>query len=152
MMAQLFSSMGPPTTRLLVADTTTALLAQASSLFCEENLPIRQFPSSLFLRSLSANFCALNRRYDRNAVRVDNVLGSQVGHLPRKLVEKLAPYSKQSLNALLNLSSKTCHMWFGFSPASDLLDRLQLVNQAVGAWCPITPSFFIICFPRRFDS
>lgn len=30
--------------------------------------------------------------YDRNAVRVDNVLGSQVGHLPRKLVEKLAPY------------------------------------------------------------
>ncbi|GAW25081.1 putative RAD5-like protein [Rosellinia necatrix] len=30
--------------------------------------------------------------YDRNAVRVDNIMGSQVGHLPRNLVEKLAPY------------------------------------------------------------
>ncbi|KAJ4389817.1 hypothetical protein N0V93_007289 [Gnomoniopsis smithogilvyi] len=30
--------------------------------------------------------------YDRNAVRVDNVAGAQVGHLPRKLVEKLVPY------------------------------------------------------------
>ncbi|KAK2613815.1 hypothetical protein N8I77_000697 [Diaporthe amygdali] len=29
--------------------------------------------------------------YDANAVRVDNVMGTQVGHLPRKLVEKLAP-------------------------------------------------------------
>lgn len=31
-------------------------------------------------------------RYDRNALRVDNVLGAQVGHIPRKLMEKLAPY------------------------------------------------------------
>ncbi|CAN8102353.1 unnamed protein product [Discula destructiva] len=30
--------------------------------------------------------------YDRNAVRVDNVIGAQVGHLPKKLVEKLVPY------------------------------------------------------------
>jgi SWI/SNF-related matrix-associated actin-dependent regulator of chromatin subfamily A3 len=30
--------------------------------------------------------------YDRNAVRVDNALGQQIGHLPRKVVEKLAPY------------------------------------------------------------
>jgi SWI/SNF-related matrix-associated actin-dependent regulator of chromatin subfamily A3 len=30
--------------------------------------------------------------YDRNAVRVDNIMGSQVGHLPRNLAEKLAPY------------------------------------------------------------
>lgn len=33
-----------------------------------------------------------NNQYDPNAVRVDNVMGSQVGHLPRKLVEKLVPY------------------------------------------------------------
>ncbi|KAH8681304.1 SNF2 family N-terminal domain-containing protein [Xylariales sp. PMI_506] len=31
-------------------------------------------------------------QYDRNAIRVDNVMGAQIGHLPRKLVEKLAPY------------------------------------------------------------
>lgn len=30
--------------------------------------------------------------YDSNAVRVDNVMGSQIGHLPRNLVQKLAPY------------------------------------------------------------
>ncbi|KAI0011614.1 SNF2 family N-terminal domain-containing protein [Xylariaceae sp. FL0662B] len=30
--------------------------------------------------------------YDRNAIRVDNVMGVQIGHLPRNLVEKLAPY------------------------------------------------------------
>ncbi|RYC65063.1 hypothetical protein CHU98_g1159 [Xylaria longipes] len=30
--------------------------------------------------------------YDRNAVRVDNIMGSQIGHLPRILAQKLAPY------------------------------------------------------------
>ncbi|KAK2742316.1 hypothetical protein FQN57_005404 [Myotisia sp. PD_48] len=31
-------------------------------------------------------------RYDHNAVRIDNVMGHQIGHLPRTLVSKLAPY------------------------------------------------------------
>ncbi|PSR78515.1 RAD5-like protein [Coniella lustricola] len=31
-------------------------------------------------------------QYDKNAVRVDNVLGTQVGHLPAKLVDKLAAH------------------------------------------------------------
>ncbi|KAI6382048.1 hypothetical protein MCOR25_000925 [Pyricularia grisea] len=30
--------------------------------------------------------------YDVNAIRVDNVQGAQIGHFPRKIVEKLAPY------------------------------------------------------------
>ncbi|KAI2626244.1 hypothetical protein GGS21DRAFT_280014 [Xylaria nigripes] len=30
--------------------------------------------------------------YDSNAVRVNNIMGRQVGHLPRNLVSKLAPY------------------------------------------------------------
>lgn len=30
--------------------------------------------------------------YDSNAIRVDNVANVQVGHLPRKLAEKLVPY------------------------------------------------------------
>ncbi|ROW14507.1 hypothetical protein VPNG_03176 [Cytospora leucostoma] len=33
-----------------------------------------------------------SNQYDSNAVRVNNVMGAQVGHLPRTLVEKLAPY------------------------------------------------------------
>ncbi|KAF4126809.1 SWI/SNF-related matrix-associated actin-dependent regulator of chromatin subfamily A3 [Geosmithia morbida] len=33
-----------------------------------------------------------DNQYDSNAIRVDNVMGHQIGHLPRKLVEKLAPY------------------------------------------------------------
>ncbi|EEQ34068.1 putative RING-type E3 ubiquitin transferase [Microsporum canis] len=31
-------------------------------------------------------------KYDSNAVRVDNVMGHQIGHLPRVLVSRLAPY------------------------------------------------------------
>lgn len=97
MTAQLFSSMGPLTTRSLAADITTALLAQASLSCFEESLPIRQFSIRASLAALPScllTSVTLNRRYDSYAVRVDNVLGSQVGHLPRKLVEKLAPYSK----------------------------------------------------------
>ncbi|KAG9255869.1 SNF2 family N-terminal domain-containing protein [Emericellopsis atlantica] len=31
-------------------------------------------------------------KFDSNAIRIDNVMGQQVGHLPRKVVTKLAPY------------------------------------------------------------
>lgn len=31
-------------------------------------------------------------QYDPNAIRVDNVVGDQIGHLPRKIVEKITPY------------------------------------------------------------
>ncbi|KAH6996387.1 SNF2 family N-terminal domain-containing protein [Ilyonectria sp. MPI-CAGE-AT-0026] len=31
-------------------------------------------------------------QYDRNAIRVDNVVNDQIGHLPRKIAEKIAPY------------------------------------------------------------
>ncbi|KAI1327116.1 hypothetical protein F5Y16DRAFT_421124 [Xylariaceae sp. FL0255] len=30
--------------------------------------------------------------YDKNAVRIDNIMGSQIGHLPKNFVMKLAPY------------------------------------------------------------
>lgn len=30
--------------------------------------------------------------YDPNAIRIDNVQGAQIGHIPRQLAEKLAPY------------------------------------------------------------
>lgn len=31
-------------------------------------------------------------QYDSNAIRVDNVMGAQIGHLPRPLAAKLASY------------------------------------------------------------
>ncbi|KAG6294183.1 hypothetical protein E4U09_002707 [Claviceps aff. purpurea] len=31
-------------------------------------------------------------QYDRNAIRVDNVMSQQIGHLPRQIVQKLAKY------------------------------------------------------------
>lgn len=30
--------------------------------------------------------------YDRNAIRVDNVMGAQIGHIGRAVAEKLAKY------------------------------------------------------------
>jgi SWI/SNF-related matrix-associated actin-dependent regulator of chromatin subfamily A3 len=31
-------------------------------------------------------------QYDPNAIRVDNVMGAQIGHIPRGLAKKLANY------------------------------------------------------------
>ena len=31
-------------------------------------------------------------QYDRNAIRVDNVMGRQIGHVPRTVAVKLAKY------------------------------------------------------------
>ncbi|KAG6009396.1 hypothetical protein E4U54_008571 [Claviceps lovelessii] len=33
-----------------------------------------------------------DNEYDRNAIRVDNVMSRQIGHLPRQIVQKVAPY------------------------------------------------------------
>ncbi|KAJ5462877.1 hypothetical protein N7475_007821 [Penicillium sp. IBT 31633x] len=33
-----------------------------------------------------------NNHYDRNAIRVDNVMGAQIGHIPRQVAAKLASY------------------------------------------------------------
>ncbi|KAJ5495403.1 hypothetical protein N7539_000519 [Penicillium diatomitis] len=33
-----------------------------------------------------------HNQYDRNAIRVDNVMGAQIGHIPRGMAAKLAPY------------------------------------------------------------
>lgn len=30
--------------------------------------------------------------YDRNAIRVDNVMGTQIGHIPKTIAAKLAKY------------------------------------------------------------
>lgn len=33
-----------------------------------------------------------NNQYDRNAIRIDNVVGQQIGHIPRKIAAKLSAY------------------------------------------------------------
>ena len=38
--------------------------------------------------------------YDSNAIRINNVQGTQIGHLPRTLAAKLAPYLVRNLRCL----------------------------------------------------
>jgi SWI/SNF-related matrix-associated actin-dependent regulator of chromatin subfamily A3 len=39
--------------------------------------------------------------YDSNAIRIDNVQGAQIGHIPKNLAAKLAPYLVSTKQALL---------------------------------------------------
>ncbi|KAI1182983.1 SNF2 family N-terminal domain-containing protein [Nemania serpens] len=69
--------------------------------------------------------------YDRNAVRVDNIMGSQVGHLPRNLVEKLAPYMDRReimVDGVLNghKGPFDCPIRLYFYGTSDPIARLEL--------------------------
>lgn len=43
-----------------------------------------------------------SNQYDKNAIRIDNVQGTQIGHIPRQLAMNLAPY----------LVSRSCIMRF----------------------------------------
>ena len=36
-----------------------------------------------------------NNQYDSNAIKVDNVMGAQIGHIPRQMAAKLASYMVQ---------------------------------------------------------
>jgi hypothetical protein len=44
------------------------------------------------LRSYVHRSAVDEAKYDPNAIRVDNVLGQQIGHIPRTVAAKLAPY------------------------------------------------------------
>lgn len=33
-----------------------------------------------------------NNQYDQNAIKVENVMGAQIGHIPRQMAAKLASY------------------------------------------------------------
>ncbi|KAI0398989.1 SNF2 family N-terminal domain-containing protein [Xylaria palmicola] len=69
--------------------------------------------------------------YDRNAIRVDNIMGSQVGHLPRTLAAKLAPYMDRRdivLDGVLNghKGAFECPIRLYFYGTSDPPARLEL--------------------------
>ncbi|KAI1423361.1 hypothetical protein F5Y12DRAFT_547942 [Xylaria sp. FL1777] len=73
----------------------------------------------------------LGNQYDENAVRVDNVMGSQIGHLPRKLVQKLTPYIDRGdivLDGILigDKGPFDCPIRLYFYGTSDLSARLVL--------------------------
>ncbi|EFY99008.2 SNF2 family domain-containing protein [Metarhizium robertsii ARSEF 23] len=59
-------------------------------------------------------------QYDRNAIRIDNVMYQQIGHLPRKVVEKIAPYID----------------------CGDILLEAQLTGPKGQYDCPVTLSFY----------
>lgn len=45
--------------------------------------------------------------YDSNAIRVNNVQGTQIGHLPKTLAAKLAPYLVSLIHSLTLRSTDT---------------------------------------------
>ncbi|KAJ9488085.1 hypothetical protein VN97_g5231 [Penicillium thymicola] len=61
-----------------------------------------------------------NNRYDRNAIRVDNVMGAQVGHIPRQMAAKLASYID----------------------ARDLIIEGTLTGAIGDFWCPVDLKLF----------
>ncbi|KAJ8128974.1 hypothetical protein O1611_g4658 [Lasiodiplodia mahajangana] len=69
--------------------------------------------------------------YDTNAIRVDNIMGSQIGHLPRNLAVKLAPYMDRHdifLDGVLNghKGPFDCPIRLYFYGTSDPSARLEL--------------------------
>ncbi|KAJ5197302.1 hypothetical protein N7449_007781 [Penicillium cf. viridicatum] len=61
-----------------------------------------------------------NNQYDRNAIRVDNVMGAQVGHIPRQMAAKLASYID----------------------ARDLIIEGTLTGAIGDFWCPVDLKLF----------
>lgn len=47
-----------------------------------------------------------DNQYDRNAIRVDNVMNAQIGHIPRQVAAKLAKYMVRPLQR--NISQQRC--------------------------------------------
>ncbi|KAK1598293.1 SNF2 family domain-containing protein [Colletotrichum navitas] len=75
-----------------------------------------------------------NNQYDRNAIRVCNVMGVQIGHLPRKVVEKLAPYVDRdeiAIEAILagEKGMFDCPIRLHIYGTSNRIDRLALEER-----------------------
>ncbi|KAI0132209.1 helicase-like protein [Xylariales sp. AK1849] len=73
-------------------------------------------------------------QYDPNAIRVNNVMGAQIGHLPRAVVEKLAPYidrNEISLEAVLLGEKNTfdCPIRLYLYGTGDPAARLELEDR-----------------------
>ncbi|KAI0140058.1 SNF2 family N-terminal domain-containing protein [Hypoxylon sp. NC0597] len=72
--------------------------------------------------------------YDRNAIRVDNVMRNQIGHIPAKVALKIAPYidrNEISLEGVLTGDKNTfdCPIRLYFYGTSDSSGRLELEEK-----------------------
>ncbi|KAJ5851612.1 uncharacterized protein N7529_010997 [Penicillium soppii] len=68
-----------------------------------------------------------NNQYDRNAIRVDNVMGAQIGHIPRQMAAKLAAYID----------------------ARDLIVEGTLTGEIGSYTCPVDLKLFGSCDPTQ---
>ncbi|RDA82962.1 hypothetical protein CP532_0874 [Ophiocordyceps camponoti-leonardi (nom. inval.)] len=73
-------------------------------------------------------------QYDRNAIRVDNVLHQQIGHLPRKVVEKIAPLmDKGDITLEAQLTGEKgvfdCPVRLSFFGPSDPIERERIEQE-----------------------
>ncbi|KAJ5979117.1 hypothetical protein N7501_002459 [Penicillium viridicatum] len=68
-----------------------------------------------------------NNQYDRNAIKVNNVMGAQVGHIPRQMAAKLASYMD----------------------ARDLIIEGTLTGPIGDFWCPVDLKLFGSRDPTR---
>ncbi|KAF4976630.1 hypothetical protein FZEAL_6731 [Fusarium zealandicum] len=83
------------------------------------------------VKELYGTFRADSSQHDRNAIRVDNVVGDQIGHLPRKVVEKIAPYvDRGDITLEAHLSGEKgfydCPIKLFFYGLSDPQDRARI--------------------------
>ncbi|KAJ5507433.1 hypothetical protein N7527_009576 [Penicillium freii] len=68
-----------------------------------------------------------NNQYDRNAIKVNNVMGAQIGHIPRQMAAKLASYMD----------------------ARDLIIEGTLTGAIGDFWCPVDLKLFGTRDPTR---
>lgn len=66
-------------------------MATAGEVVICKREPTNPVSRTAHTQHLFADLTRLNQ-YDSNAIRVDNVLGQQIGHIPRAVAAKLAPY------------------------------------------------------------
>jgi len=76
----------------------------------------------------------VNNQYDPNAIRIDNVMCRQIGHLPRTLVKKLAPYIDKNEIVIEGVltgekGSFECPIRLYVYGTSDTFERLKLEEK-----------------------
>jgi SWI/SNF-related matrix-associated actin-dependent regulator of chromatin subfamily A3 len=58
---------------------------------------VRYYNGHISMHEMVCLFRERNNQYDSNAIRVDNVRGQQIGHIPRMVAAKLAPFVDDGL-------------------------------------------------------
>jgi SWI/SNF-related matrix-associated actin-dependent regulator of chromatin subfamily A3 len=91
----------------------------------------------VYLRADSLTFL----QYDRNAIRVNNVFGDQIGHLPRKVVEKITPYVVRRAKRCA-IRQLVCALSNVPQDSGDIMLEAQLAGEKGFYDCPIKLFFY----------